>query len=261
MNALTRCSGWIVAATCAAVLATTASAGPPAPFQLLFNGSHIPLATSPNGFGHSGDFSASGSLCSAGVAADQRVNAGLHVSSIRKYTCNDGSGTFTVHVVDIPFEHLIGGTGTWQVMSGTGSYAKLRGTGSWKTLTVHGDESNLAGLTFTTTTVGTAFIDGTPPQSSFIRVTTKKLTKPAGVYRLVATFAAQDDSRETTTYRLRIKDGSRTLTSRTGSTAGRVSVSMTVRPPLGKHALSLELTAIDAVGNLSTITHSVILPR
>jgi hypothetical protein len=36
---------------------------------------------------------------------------------------------------------------------------------------------------------------------------------------------------------------------------------MTVRPPLGKHALSLELTAIDAVGNLSTITHSVILPR
>ncbi|HEV2591031.1 MAG TPA: hypothetical protein VGU02_03970 [Gaiellaceae bacterium] len=261
MNAIARRRGWIMAAVAAAVFATTASAGSPAPFELDFNGSHVHLAASPNGFGHTGDFSATGALCSAGTATDQRVIVGAHVSSIRKYTCNDGSGTFTVHVIDIPFEHVVGGVGTWQVTSGTGSYAKLRGTGSWKTQTAHGDESNLPGLTFTTKTVGTAFIDDTPPQPSFIRVTSKKLAKPTGVYRIVTTLAAPDDSGETTVYRLRIKGGSRTLSSRAGTTAGRVSVSVTVRPALGQRALSLLLTATDAVGNTRTITHRVTLPR
>jgi hypothetical protein len=45
----------------------------------------------------------------------------------------------TVRVANIPAEHEIGGTGTWQVIGGTSAYAKLRGSGTWSTLAVRAD--------------------------------------------------------------------------------------------------------------------------
>jgi hypothetical protein len=250
----------IVIGILAAVFALGATAGAPTPFELIFDGQHIPLATSPNGFGHAGSFTATGLLCPAGKATDLRVTVTQQVASTRVYTCDDGSGQFTVHVIDIPNEHIVGGTGTWQIVGGTGSYAKLRGTGTWKTTATHGDESNISKLTYTTKTQGTAFIDDVPPAAGFVRTTAKKLTAP-GLYRITVVFFARDDAHSGSSYRLRVKAGSHLLGSLAGQTAfNAVSVSVRVKPG-STRVLRVELTATDTVGNRLTIARSVTVPR
>ena len=264
MNALAFGAGRLVLLIVVAAVAASANAaaaGGPTPFQLLFDGHHVALSTSPNGFGHAGSFTASAPLCPAGNAADSRVTVGQEVSSTRVYKCDDGSGTFTVRVNNIPSEHVVAGTGTWLVMSGTGTYAKLRATGTWKTLTTHGDETNILGLTYTTRTQGSGYIDTVAPQLGFTRATVKKLASP-GAYSVKVVFFARDSSTEGANYRLTARAGSRTLNSKSGQTSvGTTTTTLTARPPKGTKSLRLQLRATDPVGNASTITRSLTLPR
>lgn len=243
-------------------VSAVAAATTPTPFELVFDGAHVPLAASPNGLGHAGTFTASAPLCPAGKAADQRVFVAQQtVSSMRVYTCDDGSGTFTVQVDNLPAEHVLGGTGTWRVTGGTSGYAKLRGNGTWNTLSVQGDVTNLASLTFSTKTDGTAFLDEVAPAAHFSKASAQKLARPKGAYLIRAVFFARDDDGTGATYRLKARFGSRTLASKTGQTALKaVSVSLTIRPPKGAHTIRLELTATDAVGNISTVERSLKLP-
>jgi hypothetical protein len=44
------------------------------------------------------------------------------------YTCDDGSGTFTIQF-DAQFPRLNSGSVPWEVIGGTGAYATLHGTG------------------------------------------------------------------------------------------------------------------------------------
>jgi hypothetical protein len=246
----------------AGVLLSAVAGAAPTPFELVFDGAHVPLAASPNGLGHAGTFTASAPFCSAGKVADQRVFVAQQVSSLRVYTCDDGSGSVTVRVDNLPAEHEIGGTGTWQVTGGTSGYAKLRGNGSWKTVSVQGDPANVTNLKFRTKMQGAAFLDEIAPAAHFSRASARKLVRPRGAYLIRVVFSARDDdAKDGVSYRLKVRFGSRTLASKAGQTASQAaSVSLTVRPPKGAHKLRLELTATDAVGNMSTAERSLKLP-
>jgi hypothetical protein len=254
-------SGLVLAALAGACVLLGAAGAAPAPFQLVFDGHHVPLAASPNGLGHAGTFTASAPFCSAGNAADERVFVGQQVSSRRVYTCDDGSGSMTVLMVNIPGEHAVGGNGTWQVIGGTGAYAKLRGSGTWSTLSVQGDEGNLAALSFRSKMQGTALIDEVAPSAGFSKVSARKLVRPTSAYLIKVVFFARDDQEVGASYRLKASIGARTLASKAGQTASRaMSVSLTVRPPKGTRALQLALTATDSVGNTRTVQRSLKLP-
>jgi hypothetical protein len=195
------------------------------------------------------------------MAADQRVFVAQQVSSQRVYTCDDGSGSISVLMQNIPAEHVTDGTGTWQVTGGTRDYAKLRGNGTWNTISVQGNEANPASLTFRTKMQGTAFLDEVAPAAGFSQTSARKLVRTTGAYSIMVVFFARDDPESAVSYRLKAKLGSRTLASKAGQMALKAaSVSLTVRPPKGARTLQLELTATDAVGNKRTVSRSLKLP-
>ncbi len=254
--------GLAVSALVGAGVVLSAAGAASTPFQLVFDGHHVPLAASPNGLGHAGTFTASPPFCSEGTAADEQVFVGAQVSSRRVFTCSDGTGSMTARMVNIPGEHAGGGTGTWEIALGTGAYMKLRGSGTWSTLSVQGDEGNLLKLSFRSKMEGNAFLDETAPAAGFSKASARKLLRPRGAYLITVVLFARDDAETGATFRLRARVGSRTLASKAGQTASNaMAVSMTVRPPRGARILQLVLTATDSVGNTRTVQRSLKLPR
>jgi hypothetical protein len=81
-----------------------------------------------------GDFVASGVVCPSGKFVDDPKQLpgtdDQRVVLVREtYTCQDGTGTFTIQFIShIPA--LASGPDTWQVISGTGAYATLAGSGT-----------------------------------------------------------------------------------------------------------------------------------
>ena len=119
-----------VAAVGAAVAATAvaSSGAAPTPFELVLEGSHVPATIStPSGLEHAGTFTASAPACATGRVADVRWNA---PAMIRRYICDDGSGTFTARIDTELAEHGDGsGIGSWRIVEGTGAYASSAARG------------------------------------------------------------------------------------------------------------------------------------
>jgi hypothetical protein len=89
-------------------------------------------------FGSPGTFTTSpgAGLCASGTTTDVTsatgFQSGNHVlfHDIKTFTCDDGSGTFTLNLqVMLRFDNSTDSF-TWSVVSGTGAYANLHGTGS-----------------------------------------------------------------------------------------------------------------------------------
>jgi hypothetical protein len=76
-----------------------------------------------------------GGLCASGTTAQPD---GVEVTARRRtltykldkvFTCNDGSGTFTLHVRALYLPCAPADRGVWSVVAGTGDYEGLRGSG------------------------------------------------------------------------------------------------------------------------------------
>src|SRR5919108_1741484 len=100
---------------------------------------HIDTVFPPDGGPASGQFTATGPICSAGSTVDLFVLGGGFQSgvvgellAVKQFTCADGSGTFLlllrVHLVFEPTTTT--NTFTWSVLSGTGAYENLHGAGT-----------------------------------------------------------------------------------------------------------------------------------
>jgi hypothetical protein len=82
-----------------------------------------------------GNFVASGVVCPSGGFTDDvhtisGDGGGVRNVLVREtYTCDDGSGTFTIQFVAHNTANPTGST-TWKVIGGTGAYATLHGTGT-----------------------------------------------------------------------------------------------------------------------------------
>jgi hypothetical protein len=123
-------------------LGTPVAAAAPQQIEIVSN-----VTFNPDGPNY-GDFSATGAavdagtICASGTFVDTRLGFGgfqsdrgtVQVLVVKEFTCDDGSGTFTVKLqIQANFDTGIE-TFTWVVLGGTGDYASLRGAGSGSTV-------------------------------------------------------------------------------------------------------------------------------
>jgi hypothetical protein len=89
-------------------------------------------------FGSPGTFTTSpgAGLCASGTTSDKVFASGgqsgnhLLFHNIKTFTCDDGSGTFTLNVQAMLVFGNPADSFTWSVTSGTGAYTRLHGTGT-----------------------------------------------------------------------------------------------------------------------------------
>ncbi len=97
-----------------------------------------------------GTFTARGPVCGSGITSDVVVVTSrgrrLFFDVRKTFTCADGSGTFTFHILATvrpcdPLDH-----GIWTVVGGTGRYDDLRGAGTDVGRYFPGDSCNADGI-------------------------------------------------------------------------------------------------------------------
>jgi hypothetical protein len=119
----------LAAATVALAAAGTAGATSGTPITITGHttfGSPGTFATSPSDAG----------LCASGTTTDVSFATGYHSGNhilfhdIKTFTCDDGSGTFTLNLQVMLQGNNSADSFNWSVMSGTGAYTDLHGTGS-----------------------------------------------------------------------------------------------------------------------------------
>jgi Na+/melibiose symporter-like transporter len=75
----------------------------------------------------------SDALCESGTTTDVATasTAGpvTTFDDLKTFTCQDGSGTFTLHIVARVIGCAATDSGTWKVVGGTGDYESLKGQG------------------------------------------------------------------------------------------------------------------------------------
>ena len=230
-----------------------------------------------------GTFASRAPFCPSGTFFPLAWRVGAPEPKYR-FTCDDGSGSLVVSTSVGPGDHYPGQPpvveGSFRILEGTGSYAGLRGKGSQRSAIlservdpdcipfepdVFGDESCRIPI-WRSTLQGVAGEDAVAPTVAFSNVEITKLGRPAGAYSLVLTIALRDNSEGSpVSYLLRVTPttSAREL-ARSFGTAQEGSTSMTMRfryykPP--KRAVLLRLSVADEVGNESSVTQVVRLPR
>jgi hypothetical protein len=230
----------------------------PVSFELTFHGSRVrdPDAGSPFGLANQGTFTASPPLCPAGRARDVKQEWTRTVArALRRFTCDDGSGSVTAQIEDIRAE--LGGPGNWKIVAGTGDYVRLRGRGAFEGRHTGGDEPET--FTFVASWEGIVDFDDVAPVVAISQATARKLTRPRGVYLVRVTFSARDDlETNAVSYDARARAGASESAPRRGAARpGSVSVALRLRPPRGTRKVRIVITASDPVGNERSVTRSV----
>jgi hypothetical protein len=205
-----------------------------------------------------------------------------YVSATWQFTCDDGTGSLTVH--------LGGPEGGWRIVDGSGGYAGLRGRGSvqaemlckpwlgescdlgrpipWRgTLQGVVDPEGVDPETVAPTntdSVAPTSTDTVAPTIAIASAWAAKLPRPAGAYRIKVALALRDDVEGNPVwYRLRVATARGTeLARRFGTvTTGAVSMTLRIRPPDGARFVRLQLTGVDPVGNAVSERRALSLPR
>ena len=228
------------------------AAGAPTTFTLSFHGIHVLDPNLPAGIRHEGRFTASAPFCSSGKAVDTSDLEIEPLTVLRTHTCDDGSGSFTAFMPNLPGEH--GGNGTWKIVDGTGRYATLRGLGTYAGHIVSGDPGRFETIVYTTTWQGVVDFDAVPPTFA-ATATSKKLRKPTRTYTIRTVLNAQEGQ---IAYSVDIRAGKSFLAFKQGTSAsGRMTVALRIRAPKGARNVQVIVTVTDAVGNESTTTRAV----
>src|SRR4051794_19068399 len=158
------------------VNAVAAAGAGATPVTLTFDGTHVTDSSLATGLRHEGRFTAAAPLCAHGTAVDVEVVEGAPLSVMRRYTCDDGSGTFTAFLPAVAAEH--GGNGTWKIVTGTDRYATLRGQGTYTGHRVSGNPDDFLTVVYQTTWHGVVDFDAVAP-SVAATARAKKLRRPA----------------------------------------------------------------------------------
>ena len=247
----------------AAILGVTGGAdAAPAQFTLTLNGSHVPDARLSSGLRHEGRFTASAPFCPSGFAVDSKVlEDETSLTVLRTFTCDDGTGSFTAFMPNVRAEH--GGTGgRWQIVGGAGKYAGLRGIGSYTSERLSGDPDDFLSITFRSTWSGTVDFDTAAP-STVVGARATKLRRPTGAYTVqIALNVANEAPEAKLPYTLYVLAAGVRLASRDGATTnGRAGVTLRIRPGRSTRRVKVSVEVTDPVGNTSSTTKTVTLPR
>jgi hypothetical protein len=234
-------------------------------FELVFNGRHEPVATSnayPFGWRHTGTFTASAPFCSSGIGVDLAVDLLNGNDDIRLYTCDDGSGSLTLHHETFE-EHKEPWTNTWRILSGTGRYADLRGKGEYRGEFLSGDpELNLT-VVYRSRFTGLVDFDSVAP-TILSTATITKLKRPAWTYSLRLMLSVRDNqAANAVLYAVQVVPEGADIpaAAKAGkTTGGKVELRFRIRLK-GVRAITLEFRAADEIGNTRWSTRRLKLPR
>ena len=255
-------AGLIGVGAVAAVAARTAAS----PLELVFHARHEPVPGNvdfPLGVRHTGTFTSEAPFCGSGTAVDLRHLAG-GTAAIRRYTCDDGSGSLTLSIANLPYEHTAPFAAGWTIMNGTGRYEGLRGKGTYKGEILGGTPADPLTIVFRTTSQGFADADAVAPTIAIPTAKATKLHRPAGAYLIQLVLSLKDDiDGNPVAYTLRTTGGGLELSNRTGQTvSGSASITLRIRPASKRvRSVRLQLTATDPVGNETTSARTLKLPR
>ena len=249
-----------VAGAVAAVVAVLASAAGAAqsPFRLTMEGHVVPNPRL--GILHEGSFTASVPFCPSGTGADLLVTGTRPTVSYRLLSCDDGSGAWTVRLVDGSAERASGRSGSWRVVEGSGAYAELRGMGTLTGVSLQDQSGTPA---FRSTWTGVVDFDDVAPPIVLLRTRVTRRPGSPGELLAEAAFTAADDvDGNRVSYRFAAFRSRTVIASRTGDVgAGATSVTLRIDPPQRARFVRLEIEAWDPVGNTRVVARSHELPR
>ena len=227
------------------------------PFELILDGGHVPATfPSPSGLEHTGTFTASAPACATGRIADLRWDA---PAIIRRYICDDGSGTFVARINVEEAEHGgPGAGGTWRIVEGSGAYAQLRGKGTFTGVQTGGTILDFASITFRATWTGVVGLDAASPTLALSQPKVQKVKR--GTYRVAFALSARDAANAVSYDVVVTAPNGETVARRSGTAAsGTATVPISLRTPAGR-TLRVAATASDAVGNETSTLRKIRVP-
>jgi hypothetical protein len=251
----------------AATTSATPAAAVPNAFQLTLEGrltlatvvsDEVPEVTS------RGTFSSRAPFCARGTFVDLLVVPTIPIG-YRRFTCEDGSGSLTVDFGTTEVWRPWGAR--WVIFDGTGSYAQLRGRGSLRGEVLGGKiDPQLGGaVTWRSTLEGVVDRDAVAPTITLSRATATKLRRPAGAFTIRLLLALRDDvDGRPVYYTLRVATlGGTELARRFGmATTPALPLTLRINPRnVRVNAVWLELDAEDPIGNASSLSRWLKLPR
>lgn len=234
-----------------------------APFEIVIDAVRRPASPPEKffaGFRHEGTFTASLPFCPAGSTVDLEWLGPLgSVRGTREFACGDGSGTVTASQQVIETDLTTYLKGVWRIVGGTGPYATLRGKGTFSTA-MTGDDVSTRRIHETWS--GVSGFDASPPTIAISQARVNKLKRPQGAYSGRIVFSARDGSEEgVVSYRMTVRSGAQLLASRSGIASPTATVTFRVRPRRAVRTLSVVIVVSDALGNESTTSRMLQLPR
>lgn len=207
-----------------------------------------------------GTFRASQPFCSSGTAVDLWASPARPVVSYGLLSCDDGSGSLTVRLVEA--EHTTGRTGIWQVVEGTGPYKELRGMGTFTGIPLGNDTGQPGSPGFRTEWNGIADFDVVAPPIVVLRSSAWKRPGAVRDYVVSVAFTAADDvDGNKVSYRVSALRSGGLVASKQGDlVTGATSVSLRIRPRGRPRTVRLKIQAWDPVGNTRVVARSQELP-
>jgi hypothetical protein len=231
----------IVGLGAASALAALSASSTPKPFELVYEAES-------EEYWAAGSFTSSPPFCESGSAVE--VDFG-----VRRFACADGSGSITL---DISFLQPPFSDGSWRILEGTGQYAGLRGKGTVRDWFWIADPLR-------TTFEGLVAEDAVAPTIG-LAAKAFKVKGKKGFYSIPVALDMRDDVEDNpVTYKvivMRESGAGPWLASKSGEAIGGVSFELRVRRPnAGVKALLIRTTAVDPVGNESSLDARVKLPQ
>jgi hypothetical protein len=253
----------IVGLGAASAMATLAASAVK-PFELVVNGVYEP--DDDGAWQAKGSFTSQAPFCESGSAEDVGFGA--------RFTCADGGGSITLYTGSPLFRHALeardalegdgDSSSDWRIVAGSRQYSDLRGKGPYSKGVWAGDKDTR--VTFRRTFQGVAAADVVAPTIALASAQASKVAGKKGVYTIAAALDLRDnveDNPVSYTVSVRRENGAGPwLASKVGEATGSISFEFRVRRPNGRvRAVLIRTTAVDPVGNESSLDATVKLPK
>jgi hypothetical protein len=198
-----------------------------------------------------GSFTALPPLCETGRAIDgeRLVDHGL-LRGLRRFDCGV-DGSVSAHTWLLAGDSSWGyEEGAWQIVAGTGAYERLRGKGTFIRATLE-DGSGSAELW-----QGVVDFDDVPPQVTVRGISVDRPRWPGGAYTVRVSFVARDASGGPVSYLVAARSSVLLAASYGIARPGTTAVALRVRPRAAEQSVSVEIEAVDQVGNVRTVARA-----
>lgn len=199
-----------------------------------------------------GSFSALPPLCETGHAIDgeRLVDHGL-LRGLRRFDCGEGDGSVSAHAWVLGGDESWGyEEGVWQIVAGTGAYEVLRGKGTFIRAALEDGPGSRE------VWQGVVDFDDVPPQVTVRAIAVDGPRQPGRAYTVRVSFVARDASGGPVSYLVAARSSVLLAASYGIARPGVTAVALSVHPRAGEQSVSVEIEAVDQVGNVRTVARA-----